>query len=83
MESDWQGFFIDAVFLSVAMLTIISAVVGIGLWLGILTTQQKQTKAELERLRNDFEEMLTNRRHSNRISIELSEDFLHRRGEHT
>lgn len=62
----------DALPLVVALLTILSAGIGIGLWLGILTTQQKQTKSELQRLREDFEKMVNSRRAANRT---LSEEF--------
>ena len=58
----WQDVLGNALPLVVALLTVISAGVGIGLWLGILTTQQKQTKAELDQLRKQYEDDLTARK---------------------
>ncbi len=73
---DWQDVLKNALPLVVALLTVISAGVGIGLWLGILTTQQKQTKAELDQLRKQFDEDLTARRDGARERTETIEESL-------
>ncbi len=68
----------DAVPLTVALLAIITAGGGIGVWLGILTTRQKQAKSDLERLQTLVDELLALRRSAARTQSEEVEEILQR-----
>ena len=72
----WQGLFSDALPLVVALLTILTAGGGIGLWLGILTSRQKQTQANLERLEGNFNELLAGSDFSIAARVERIQQFL-------
>ena len=73
---DFQKLLNDAVPLVVALLTILTAGGGIGLWLGVLSSRQKQTQTNLERLEREFDELFALLDTSNSTRVERIEEFL-------
>ena len=68
---DWLDLFKNALPVIVALLTVISAGVGIGFWLGRLSTHQRQTQDDLQRLRHQVDELQASRRDWNRDQSEM------------
>ena len=73
---DFQGLLKDALPLVVALLTILTAGGGIGLWLGVLSSRQKQTQINLERLEQEFDELFTLLDTNDRTRVEEIQEFL-------
>ena len=56
---DFYELITDALPLVVGLLTILTAGGGIGLWLGVLSSRQKETQTRLERLETELDEIFT------------------------
>ncbi len=56
---DFYGLITDALPLVVGFLTILTAGGGIGLWLGVLSSRQKQSQTRIERLETELDEIFT------------------------
>ncbi len=66
---DFGNLLNDTLPLVVAILTILTAGGGVGLWLGVLSSRQKQTQTSVERLEKEFDEFYAalDTRRSNRV----------------
>ena len=56
---DFYELITDALPLVVGLLTILTAGGGIGLWLGVLSSRQKETQTRIERLETELDEIFT------------------------
>ena len=72
---DFGNLLNDTLPLVVAILTILTAGGGVGLWLVVLSSRQKQTQTSVERLEKEFDEFFAAlyTRRSNRV--EALKDF--------
>ncbi len=68
----------DALPLTVALLTLVTAGGGIGLWIGVLSSRQKQTQTDLERLETEFDEFITLLETSDNSRVERLREFMFR-----
>ena len=73
---DFQELLKDALPLVVALLTILTAGGGIGLWIGTLSSRQKQTQTDLDRLQKEFDELFTLFDTSDNTRVERMQEFL-------
>ena len=73
---DFQDLLEDALPLIVALLTILTAGGGIGLWIGTLSSRQKQTQTRLEHLEQEFDELFTLLDTSDSTRVEEIQEFL-------
>ncbi len=73
---DFQDLLEDALPLIVALLTILTAGGGIGLWIGTLSSRQKQTQTRLEHLEHEFDELFTLLDTGDSTRVEEIQEFL-------
>ena len=73
---DFQELLKDALPLVLALLTILTAGGGIGLWIGTLSSRQKQTQTDLDRLQKEFDELFTLFDTSDNTRVERMQEFL-------
>ncbi|MCY4475436.1 MAG: hypothetical protein OXC83_08395 [Chloroflexi bacterium] len=73
---DFQALLADALPLVVALLTILTAGGGIGLWIGTLSSRQKHAETRLERLEQEFDELFTLRDTSASTRLDEIQEFL-------